>query len=167
MRCGSGLVWLAVACQALPCGGAPRVQTVDARWEEIRPLILNLRVEVSGNDGTVAVGVVEQVAHDHILLRVSSAAGASAAATQSVLRGSVETIKFQRVQGRGRVLWSTLLGCAGATLGVLIGARETFGEDGGADAVAAAAAIAAGGAAAGYAIGQRRDTRTMIIRIVP
>lgn len=166
-RWGSNLVWLVVAVLAFPCSGAPRVQAVDARWEELRPLVLNRHVEIVDDGGNVTAGVVEQVADEHIRLRVRTVAGASATATESISRGRVQTIQFQRAQGKSRAIWSTLLALAGATLGLLIGAAETFGEGGGGTAVAATVAIAAGGAAAGYAIGRHRDTRTVIVRIVP
>lgn len=167
MNCGRGLVWLAVAVQALPCSGAPRVKTVDARWEELRSLVLDRHVKVSDDGGKVTAGVVEQVTDDHIHLRVRSVADAPATATQSLFRGTIQTIEFQRVQGKGRAFWSALLAVAGAALGLLLGAAETFGEDGGGTAVAVTGAIGVGGAAAGYAIGRHRDTHTVIVRIVP
>jgi hypothetical protein len=163
----SNLAWLAAAVLASPCSGAPRVQTVDARWEEIRPLILNRQVKITDVAGNVISGVAEQVEDARILVRPRTVAGGPAADTESISRGRVRTIEFQRAQGKGRAIWTALLALAGASVGLLIGAAETFGEDGGPAAVAATAAIAAGGAAAGYGIGQRRDTRTVILRIVP
>lgn len=166
-RWGSYPVWLVVAVLAFPCSGAPRVQAVDVRWEELRPLILNRHIKISDDEGNVTAGVVQQVTDAHIQLRVRTVAGASATAAENISRGRVQTIEFQRAQGKSRAIWSSVLALAGASLGLLIGAAETFGEDGGAAAVVATAAIAAGGAAAGYGIGRHRDTRTVILRIVP
>ncbi len=165
-RWGSHLVWLVVAVLAFPCSGAPRVPAMDVRWEELRPLILKRHVKIADDEGNVTAGVVEEVTDAHIQLRVRTVAGASATATENISRGRVQTIEFQRAQGKSRAIWSTVLALAGASSGLLIGAAETFGEDGGGAAVAATVAITLGGAAAGYVIGRHRDTRTVILRVV-
>lgn len=148
--------------------GLAETKPLEARWNELAPMVNGHSVTLTLRDGIQLKGEVIAVREDELQLNISRAAKSYDKGSRGIPRKDVVSLDVKRSRGIGGRALGTVVGTLGGMgLGAWVDARNnvlktSLGRDAG-----TFIGIAAGGAVAGYLAGMAIDTRVTHIRIVP
>jgi hypothetical protein len=162
------LAALSVALLAAPGSSCAETKPVEARWNELAPMVDGHSVTLTLTDGMQVKGDAIAVGEDVLQLNVSTPVKGYEKGSASVPRASVVSVDVRRARGVGGRALGTVIGTLGGmALGAWVDARNnvlkhSFGQD-----VGTFVGIAAGGSVGGYLVGSAIDNKVTHIRVIP
>lgn len=147
-------------------GLAAADETVETKWNALRPLIVNQKIALELPDGTEIQGKTLAVGPDGLRMKVSKTSNRKVMrkGERMIPRASVSVIRMTQHYGFARLLVPA--GVAAASV-ALVATRDIDIYEGSLVVVvpAVAASGIAGGTIAGYYVGKRIDRKVTFIRV--
>jgi len=152
---------------AVQSSGFAETKALELKWNELAPLVVGHRVELTLTGGAKVKGEAVVVREDNLMMDVAGSSGAKPypKGSAAIPRDQVSLIKVERTRGSwGRSMGTVIGVLSGIVVGTYVAVVST---DSAGAAIPLFLGIASGAAVGGYFAGRGIDRKVTLIRIVP
>ncbi len=139
---------------------------LELKWNEVGPMVVSQRVELTLADGSKVKGEAAAVREDSFVIDVKKSSGGKKyeKGSATIPLSSIGLIRLDRTKSSWGRSMGTIIGVVG---GLVLGGYAAVHTDGAAAGISVFLAITAGTSLVGYFTGRELDRRVTLIKIVP